>query len=451
MSSEITIRAENISKAYEIYRKPSDRLKQMFMRGKKKYYHEFWALKNFSIEIEKGETVGIIGCNGSGKSTLLQIVTGIIPPTAGSIHVKGRVAALLELGAGFNSEFTGRENVYLSASILGLSKVEIDERFQSIADFAGIGDFIEQPVKLYSSGMYARLAFSVAAHVDADVMIVDEILSVGDAAFTQKCMRFIHQFREKGTLLFVSHDIQGVINMCSRCVWLENGMVRSVGSPKDVCFEYNASLFQEIDSSSSFHIGKERAVKFRDTQLGVDHRSEKLKEKNVVNQIEVFDFNPDAAWFGTGDAKIESVTLLDDKNEPVSVMIGGEEISLSVKVRAGKTLNKPILGFYVKDRLGQELFGDNTYLTYEDIPVIVNAGGSLDIVFRFILPYLPTGDYSFCLALAEGTQKDHVQHHWMDDALFFTVQSGHVSRGLVGIPMLGITMKTETEESSLSI
>ena len=231
MSSEIAIKVENLSKCYQIYDKPRDRLLQMLFRGHRTFYREFWALRDVSFEIKRGETVGIIGRNGSGKSTLLQLICGTLNPTGGSIHTRGRIAALLELGSGFNPEFTGRENVYMNASILGLTHEEIDARFDAIAAFADIGDFIEQPVKTYSSGMYVRLAFAVIAHVDADILVIDEALSVGDAFFTQKCMRFLRRFMENGTVLFVSHDTGAVINLCQSGIWLEKGSVKHKGEP----------------------------------------------------------------------------------------------------------------------------------------------------------------------------------------------------------------------------
>jgi lipopolysaccharide transport system ATP-binding protein len=214
MSSEIAIEINSISKCYHIYERPSDRLKQMMFRGARKFYREFHALNGVDITIRKGETIGIVGLNGSGKSTLLQIICGTLSQTQGDVSVSGRIAALLELGAGFNPEFSGVENVYMAASLYGLTKAEVDERFKLIADFADIGDQINQPVKTYSSGMYVRLAFAVIAHVDADILIIDEALAVGDAVFTQKCMRFIRKFKETGTLLFVSHDMGSVLSLC---------------------------------------------------------------------------------------------------------------------------------------------------------------------------------------------------------------------------------------------
>jgi lipopolysaccharide transport system ATP-binding protein len=228
MPTDLVLRTEDLGKAYRVFHRPQDRLKQILMPWRR-FYVDFWALRDVSLEVGRGEAIGLVGRNGAGKSTFLQLASGTIEPTAGTVERHGRIAALLELGSGFNPEFTGRENVMLSAMVMGLSKRQVEERFQSITDFAAIGDFIEMPVKTYSSGMYARLAFAVAAHVDADIMIVDEILSVGDIAFAQKCMRFIRGFRERGTLLFVSHSPDSVLALCDRAVWLDRGEVRDIG------------------------------------------------------------------------------------------------------------------------------------------------------------------------------------------------------------------------------
>ncbi len=228
MSSEPVIEVRGMGKVYPIYDKPHHRLMQMLLGGNRRWYREFEALRDINFSIQRGETVGIVGRNGSGKSTLLQIICGTLAPSTGEVRVRGRVAALLELGAGFNPEFTGRENVYLNGSVLGLTRSEIDRRFDEIAAFADIGEFIEQPVKSYSSGMAMRLAFSVMAHVDADILIIDEALAVGDAFFTQKCMRYLREFKERGTLLFVSHDSSAVTGLCERAVWLDRGTATSL-------------------------------------------------------------------------------------------------------------------------------------------------------------------------------------------------------------------------------
>src|SRR5690349_312600 len=234
MSSE-AVTVSHIGKRFEIYEKPHHRLLQGLFRGRRQFFREFWALRDVSFAVPKGETLAIIGRNGSGKSTLLQIICGTLAPTMGNVDVAGRVAGLLELGTGFNPEFTGREHVFLNATVLGLTREETAARFDDIAAFADIGSFIDQPVKTYSSGMYVRLAFSVIAHVDADILIVDEALSVGDAYFSQKCMRFLRKFREHGTLLFVSHDSGAVVNLCNRAVWLEQGRMRGMGDARVIC------------------------------------------------------------------------------------------------------------------------------------------------------------------------------------------------------------------------
>lgn len=443
MSSDLAISARDLGKCYRIFRKPQDRLKQMLMRGHAKYYSEYWALKGASFDIHRGETVGIIGRNGAGKSTLLQLICGTLEPTIGAVTVHGRVAALLELGAGFNPEFTGRENVHLSASILGLSGPQIAERFEAIAAFAGIGDFMDQPVKLYSSGMYARLAFAVAAHVDADILIVDEILAVGDAAFTQKCMRFIHRFRQNGTLLFVSHDTGSVTSLCDRAIWLDRGEVREVGPAKEIAYSYIASLYGDGEEAGGFRIGGSRKAEVRQGRRIDDPRRSLLETSQHRNSIEVFDFDPDGPWFGNRGASILGARLLDAEGRPLVALTGGEEVMLEVAAEAHAPLDRPIVGFYVKDRLGQNLFGDNTFLTYRHSPAAAAAGQRIVARFHFQMPYLPTGDFSINVALANGTQTDHVQHHWMDEALIFRVQSSHVAKGLVGIPMLDISLDVE--------
>ena len=246
MSSDFAIEVLGLGKAFQVYSKPSDRLKQMIWRGRRKYYIDFWALNNVNLKVMKGESFGIIGRNGSGKSTLLQLICGTLNPTTGHVNVRGKIAALLELGAGFNPEFSGVENIYMAGSLYGLSRDEINSRFDEITSFADIGEHIHQPVKTYSSGMYVRLAFAVIAHVDADILIIDEALAVGDAVFSQKCMRFIREFRKKGTLLFVSHDMGSVLNLCEKAIWLHSGSIRLFGSAKDVSEAYLQYTLQEV-------------------------------------------------------------------------------------------------------------------------------------------------------------------------------------------------------------
>ena len=442
----MTISCQNVGKAYAIYKRPEDRLKQMlwslFLPSKQKqYYDTYWALHDVSLEVRRGESVAIIGRNGSGKSTFLQTICGTLAPTTGSVRIAGRVAALLELGAGFNPEFTGRENVFLSAAILGLTEEETRDRYDAIANFAGIGDFINQPVKFYSSGMYARLAFAVAAHVDADVLIIDEILAVGDASFVQKCMKFIREFKERGTLLFVSHDSSSIVNLCDRALWLDKGAVRELGPAKDVCHNYLASILGEQEDPSRFHIGGQAQAR---AVTVVDSRKEILEDLNLKNTADVFEFDQNAKWFGERKATILNAYLTDKEGNSLNVLEGGEVVILRISARAEQDLDMPIIGFYVKDKLGQHLFGDNTYLSYRNTPIRFNAGEHATANFEFQLPYLPPGDFSITVALATGTQSDHQQQHWLEDCIFFHVSTSHVRHGLIGIPMLGIHFSKET-------
>ena len=446
-SNDIAIRVSNLSKCYAIYDNPRDRLKQFVMprlrrllgRPPKSYYREFWALRDVSFEVKKGETVGIIGRNGSGKSTLLQMICGTLTPTNGSIQTNGRVAALLELGSGFNPEFTGRENVYMNAAVLGLTTDEIDARFDDIAAFADIGDFIEQSVKTYSSGMMVRLAFAVIAHVDADILVVDEALAVGDAFFTQKCMRFLRTFMKVGTVLFVSHDTSSIKNLCNYAAWLEKGRVVKEGTPKDVCELYLEAFYEAQQGKSS--TTKFRALKKLDAPLPIkDQRLEFINTSNLRNDLQIFKFDPDAASFGKGGALIQDVRLLDQNEHPLAWIVGGEKVTLKIMVHAAKDFESPIVGFYIKDRLGQILFGDNTYLSYKEQPVYCKKEQNLQADFVFFMPLLPSGDYSITVAIASGTQEVHEQHHWMHDGLLFRSESSSVTTGLVGIPMQSIRL-----------
>ncbi|MFM8898674.1 MAG: ABC transporter ATP-binding protein [Burkholderiales bacterium] len=448
MSSEIAIKVENLSKCYQIYDQPRDRLKQFVLPrlrrlvglSPKQYYREFWALKDVSFEVKKGETVGIIGRNGSGKSTLLQMICGTLSPSYGSITTHGRIAALLELGSGFNPEFTGRENVYMNASVLGLTKDEIDARFDEIAAFADIGEFIEQPVKTYSSGMMVRLAFAVIAHVDADILVVDEALAVGDAFFTQKCMRFLREFMKNGTVLFVSHDTAAVKNFCSFAVWLEQGAVVQEGVPKDVCELYLQAFYEAQQGDSASAIA---AVPFRPQRIATerqDQRRQFINCSNLRNDLKVFQFDPGSASFGKGGAQIVNVEFLDANGASLAWVVGGEEVTLRVLGTVSEPLEAPIIGFVVKDRLGQTLFGENTYLSFADEALTYAKGDEIQADFRFAMPILPVGEYSINAAIASGTQEQHVQHHWMHDAVLFKSESTSASTGLVGIPMLDIRL-----------
>jgi lipopolysaccharide transport system ATP-binding protein len=444
----VAIRVRSLRKGYQIYDAPRDRLKQFLWprlqrllgQTPKQYYREFLALKDISLEIKRGETVGIIGRNGSGKSTLLQVICGTLHPNSGDVLVNGRVAALLELGSGFNPEFTGRENVYMNAGILGLTQEQTAARFADIESFADIGDFIDQPVKTYSSGMSVRLAFAVIAHVDADILVIDEALAVGDAFFTQKCMRFLRTFMKTGTVLFVSHDTASVRSLCSRAIWLEKAELLREGSPDDVCNLYLEAFYEAQQGRHT--TTKMRTASLQDpTKPWKDQRLEFLNLSNLRNDLQVFSFDTDAASFGKGGARIVSVAFLDKENAPLTWVVGGEQITLQIRALALEYLTAPIVGFFVKDRLGQTLFGDNTFLNTREQPKVCEEGMSLDAEFTFQMPILPAGDYSVSVAIANGTENDHVQHHWIHDAMFFKSQSSSVVTGLVGIPMRHIELR----------
>lgn len=454
MSFEYAIEVKSLSKCYQIYDKPSDRLKQMLLRGRRQYYKEFWALNDVAFKIKKGETVGIIGRNGSGKSTLLQMICGTLNPTAGDIKVQGRVAALLELGSGFNPEFTGRENVFFNAGVLGQSESITRLKFSAIEAFADIGDFIDQPVKTYSSGMMVRLAFAVIAHVDADILVIDEALSVGDAFFTQKCMRFLHDFMKNGTVLFVSHDTAAVKGLCTYAIWLDKGLVKHHGQPKDVCEQYLQAYYEtqeteqkrqdKIDADTETQIDIDNLQKrhaAKDAVTRVDQRLSFINRSNLRNDLRLFEFDPEAPSFGQGGSRVVRVALCNNLGQPMSWAVGGEEVKLVVEAVALQALCSPIVGFVVKDRLGQTLFGENTYVSYEKNPCTCRPGQTLITSFGFQMPRLPVGDYSITIAIADGTQESHIQHQWIFDALVFRSESTSISAGLVGIPMHQISME----------
>lgn len=475
-SDDLSIHVEGLGKRYEIYAQPADRLKQMVLPKMRRlarlqpraYFKEFWALRDTRFDVRRGETVGIIGRNGSGKSTLLQIVCGTLYPTLGEVSVNGRVAALLELGAGFNPEFTGKENVYLSGLLYGISESELRARYASIVEFADIGEFIDQPVKTYSSGMYVRLAFAIAAHVDADILMIDEALSVGDVVFTQKCMRFLRGFQKHGTLVFVSHDTAAVTNLCARAIWLDSGRMMMDGPAKDVVERYLATQHASDRAGSGDHVAVPAAdaamqpVNPRgvtnipdvggDAILSDDVADSRLPLLNGTaqrNLFEVFSFSPPDSTkrYGAGAGRIKNVYLLGDDGARHKVVAGGEIVDLVIETQALRAIEAPILGFHVKDRLGQLIFGDNTYTTYVDRPRRALPGQAMRAHFRFRMPILPNGDYSVDVALASGTQDDHTQQDWVFDALTFRATASTMRHGLVGIPMRSIEIEVGDAEA----
>lgn len=437
--NETILSIDNVSKCFEMYDKPSHRLLQIVLK-RKKLYKEFWALKNISFNVSRGESVGIIGRNGAGKSTLLQIICNTLSSTTGEVDIKGRVAALLELGAGFNPEFTGKDNVYLCASLYGMSTTEINEQYQNIIDFADIGEFIAQPVKTYSSGMYVRLAFAVIAHVNADILIIDEALAVGDALFTQKCMRFLREFKKTGVLLFVSHDTSAVTNLCDKAVWLRNGQLESFGSAREVSEQYMAFLYESKVSSKSDNVVE--AVK--ENKIFKDFRLNFINSTNIRNDIKVIQFDEsNSSSFGHNGAQFSDVYIADESNNPLSWFVGGENIHLKMTINVLSELRNPIIGFTIKDKLGQAIFGDNTYLSTLTDDLSCNDNNTINVEFAFIMPILMNGDYSLSVAIADGDQDNHIQHQWINDVLVFKSMATSASTGLVGIPMKNIKLTIE--------
>lgn len=437
MSYKYALNVDDLSKCYQIYRKPSDRLKQMMFRGKRRFYEEFWALNGITFELKKGETLGIIGSNGSGKSTLLQMICGTLNPTRGRVETNGRVAALLELGAGFNPDFSGVDNVYLSASLYGLTKKEISKRFDKIAEFADIGDHINQPVKTYSSGMYVRLAFAVIANVDADILVVDEALAVGDAIFTQKCMSFIERFKKKGALIFVSHDIGLVQRLCDRVLWLKNGKSNLLGPAKRVSEEYLRYTLQKIygdgytlESSKDIEPDEEIVAAL----------------PNYAATIEVYDNLGNSTGWKTGHSELVSISI-GGKHGTDNLYNGGEIVQLTIKAKVHEELKNPIVGFLFRDRLGQDLFGENTLSASENSSFTVPKGSVLTGVFKFKMPYLRNGDYTIMASVAEGDQNNNVQHHWANEALLVRIFSSNIRHGILGVESLGAKIGIKNELS----
>jgi lipopolysaccharide transport system ATP-binding protein len=449
-SSEHSISISNVGKCFSIYETPSDRLKQFVMprvqkligRSQKTYFNEFWALKNISFRVARGETLGIIGRNGSGKSTLLQIICGTLTPTTGVVKTRGRVAALLELGSGFNPEFTGRENVFMNASVLGLSNEEINQRFDKIAAFADIGNFIDQPVKIYSSGMFVRLAFAVIAHVDADILIIDEALAVGDAIFTQKCMRYIREFQERGTLLFVSHDMGSLQNLCKTGVWLDGGTVQQIGPSRDVAESYSQYTAQATYGTSAKLTGLATNQATASASDETNHLQANTPSLiNYESSLAVSDNLKRAKGWETGAARIIEVQLECINGNRGEILLGGEQVKVTIRAKAKDQLSMPILGFTVRDRLGQELFGENTLPYTDQNPISIPGETEFNAEFIFTLPMLPNGQYAVMASVAEGTLYNHVQHHFMHDALILTVTSSKVRWGLVGLNFQQVVLK----------
>jgi lipopolysaccharide transport system ATP-binding protein len=424
MSSDPYIKVDSLSKCYRIYSEPRDRLKQIIfpsLQGllrikRKQYFREFWALKDLSFEIKKGETLGVIGKNGSGKSTLLQLICRTLNETSGKITSHGRMAALLELGSGFNPEFTGKENVYLNAAILGLTSAEIEERYDEIVKFADIGDFIGQPVKTYSSGMMVRLAFAVIAHVDADILVIDEALAVGDAVFTQKCMRFINAFRKDKILLFVSHDMQAITNVCSKAIWLKNGQAMAVGDTTEVINAYHKEVISDSAYESQKNYDDIDAIAENNNHgLTVDDSDSWKNDLLHNNQL-----NFKRTEVGRGHTLIKAAYISNNTNGDL-IFKGGEFTSIKYLLKTQEDIKGLLVGFTLKDRLGQKIIEENMGNFVKSQPWVVQKDSDVGVTLTFNMPYLRSGVYMLDLAVAEGSIDNHISDSWIYDAIQVTV------------------------------
>jgi ABC-type polysaccharide/polyol phosphate transport system ATPase subunit len=409
------IQVRHVSKKYAIYEHPRDKLREVLHLGRKARHKEFWALQDVSFDVEHGQTLGIIGQNGSGKSTLLQILAGIMRQTQGDCFVTGKISALLELGSGFNPEFTGRENVFMNGAILGMNKRQMQERLGAIARFAEIGDFMDQPVKTYSSGMFMRLAFAVAVNVDPDVLLVDEALSVGDLIFQHRCMHRMNHLRATGkTTVLVTHDLTAVTKFCNRALLLDAGRLIEDGAPDMVVNKYRALIFERERRYGHFD-GDEKGAVEGEIVTGED--------MPVVRTIPNIDHR-----FGNGAARILGVELLDEKGSPSREVQGGRIVVLRISAEFLKDVSRPILGYTMRDRLGIDISACNTNFAGSVLPS-ARSGQIYTSDFRIHLPRMAAGSYSIAPAVAAGDLTKHDMCDWIDNALIFNLQADDLVYG----------------------
>ncbi len=439
MSSDVAVRVDGLSKCYHIYDSPQDRLKQSLMPRihrllslpEKRYFREFWALRNVSFEIPKGQTIGIIGQNGSGKSTLLQMICGTLTPSSGSIETEGRVAALLELGSGFNPEFSGRDNVYMNAALLGLDKKEIEDRFDDIVRFADIGKFIDEPVKSYSSGMMVRLAFSVQAQIDPDILIVDEALAVGDAKFQAKCFDRLSQLKESGTsILLVTHSSEQIVTHCDSAILLEKGEVLERGHTKSVVNRYHDVLFGTRPSTVDPTV----------TPLGTHPPpAVELNPRHLSTDSDLFSchagYNPyEYRWGDKAAAILDFHLSCQGESYPVSVKSGARmDVELSVHYR--KRLINPIFGLTVKNKEGVTLYGSNSELLSQASMRETGDAGTCVLIRASFHVNLAPGDYFISLGIATRDGETITPHDRRYDSIHFVVRSPEPFFGLTRLEL----------------
>jgi lipopolysaccharide transport system ATP-binding protein len=429
MSSDIAIKVEGLSKSYQIYDRPHDRLKQMFFWGRRQYYREFWALRDVSFEVKRGETVGIIGRNGSGKSTLLQLICGTLNPTGGQIMTNGRIAALLELGTGFNPDFTGRENVYMNAAVLGLSTEEIDDRFDAIASFADIGAFLDQPVKRYSSGMIVRLAFAVQAQVEPEILIVDEALSVGDVKFQVKCFERLKQLKDNGTsILLVTHASEQIVTHCTNALLLDHGKVIASGAPKRVVNTYVDLLFgkerKDYDTATS-STGAIAPAAATPASLLVNLEEDVFHTRPGYNEHEY-------RWGDRSVGILDFFLCSDEEAYPASICTG-TKVTLQVSVRFHEMRCSPVFGMTIKTKEGVTVYGINSDTI--EVAAFRNQGkkGKSVVVACVFDCRLAPGDYFISLGVASRQGEDIIPHDRRYDSIHIHVRPDTRFFGLVDL------------------
>lgn len=435
MSSEVVLKLEKVSKQYLLYaNRRSHFLNALFPRLRKKA--TFTAVDSVDLEIRKGECVGIMGVNGSGKSTLLQMIAGIVPPTSGSLSSRGKIMPLLELGTWFEPKETGRENILITGYAQGLKYEDIIAKTEQIAEFAEIGDFIDQPVSTYSTGMLMRLAFATNIFIDADILLLDEVFAVGDMKFVQKCMHFIRNFIKDKTVIFVSHDTNIISNMCSRAILMNKGKKIIDGTTAQVTEKYLELCYgmkQDIAASDN-SAEASAAAAAPSAQPAADCRGTVISSEVQIDQ----DLS-DSSWFGKLDARITNAYFTDACGNPKEQLNSGEMVKLHLDAVAEKDLLHPSFGFIVKDPTGRYLFGDTTL--YAAGPEKVAAGESFFAEFEFFLPRLANGEYPVAAAVASGEQINHVQQHWVHRALVLKISSAAAFQGLImGLPMNSIVV-----------
>ena len=401
------IEFQRVSKSYAVYDSPGDRLKELLTFQRYSFHKDFWALRDVSFDVRRGETFCVIGENGSGKSTTLQIIAGILHPSHGTAEVHGRVSALLELGSGFNPEFSGRDNVFLNASILGLSTKQIEARYRNIDEFAEIGDFINQPVKTYSSGMLVRLAFSVAIHVDPEILLVDEALAVGDIYFRQRCLRKVHELRSKGvTIVFVSHAIGDVKAIGDRTLWLDGGRVREFGETDKVVAKYLAAMVEKDSAYLELKTRPSRA------------NTERLQAPEVVEHIPNIDHR-----HGDRRAEVIGIAVLDESGSAVHLLQPHSRIVVRISVRANEDISLPNVGFMLRNHIGLDFAGTNTTREGLELPPML-PGDTYTVDFHVDLPELYPSSFSFSPAIADGTLHSYRMCDWIDNALALQMGPG---------------------------